>query len=324
MPNTLDLLFRWNKNHKKKKIPGCAKASSSSFFCALRGNLKLFLHVNTSLVVKRRGDAQGFSQKHLAVRHSARDLSEIYRWPCRRREVSPSKLKLLPRTFLSKIISVKLHLFIYLFLSCMNAPAAPSAAHCLRLKAPLAQFVQPPRPVATAAASVRRCNPSRFGALRAAAAPSKSGSVLSGKKKNKKNGEQHWKSHTGKGRDKRWQIASLYYFSLFFPPFGLLIYFRVFFCGRDKAVAALANWTSKEQLLFLIYFSFIAAWVRVESSIQTERNIWDERFTLGTYATSITRWRQLQYVTLQISPPWSVCENTRRQRWWWRRSKGWW
>lgn len=214
----------------------------------------------------------------------------------------------------------------------MNAPAAPSAAHCLRLKAPLAQFVQPPRPVATAAASVRRCNPSRFGALRASAAPSKSGSVLPGKRKKKKKRTASKVAHWQGPRQKMTNCASVLFFCFFFPQ--SLIYFRVFFCGRDKAVAR----TRKLNVSRVTFFSIIIilVWWSLEFKYSRppvlyqhreknlgwgfcRRNICHQHYKVASAAV-------LNPFRLGLQPirhdPFE--ENARRQRCWWCRKDGWW
>lgn len=98
-----------------------------------------------------------------------------------------------------------------------------------------------------------------------------------------------------------------------FFALGLLIYFRFFFCGRDKVVAHTRKLNVK-RATFLFYFDgrLSKSGVVLQYFIQTGRETCNEGFAVLTYATSITRWRQLQHGTLQIraaaNPPWSVGE----------------
>lgn len=139
-----------------------------------------------------------------------------------------------------KIILVKVYSFIYLCLSCMKARSAPSAAHCLRLKAPFAQFVQPLRPVATAAASVRACNPSRFWSPVSICCSVQEWIPAAGGKKKKKieNGTESRTLARAETKDDKLRVC----IALGFFFLSLLIYIKVFFLRVGiKQLLSLAN-----------------------------------------------------------------------------------
>lgn len=165
-------------------------------------------------------NTQGFLTEARGCRGfcGAKDPSGISWWPCRRRGASPSKSKLLPRTFLSKIVSVKLCLFVYLFLFPMHERTGDAVRRSLpasawkrlllnlfsrhgRLRQRQHLFVAVIHP---------DLEPCEHLLLRPRA------DLCCGEKgKKRRRGERHPNLHAGEGRDKRWQIARLHcFFSL--------------------------------------------------------------------------------------------------------------